>query len=555
MGNSHGTLAILRQLDPARLAVLITNADQRLDDPSYLPPSPENLKVILGKLAKQNFEARYDYAYEGNTSRPPNQAADPTAEITSIRGLCNITQESLGQIPDYVESLLSDIKIDWAQDAARIGIENQGRAIFSELGDSWRISPYTRKYDSPHGDEENSFQVDGMIIYSNVRISGQKCSVIYYVAVFYEVLSPLNQVKSDLLSILIRNASLLIDDESIPGEPSSQIEYLENILLIHGKKSFREQFGFPYRGDSTHPPDIAPGGSLSGVTTLCSTEERDALSALVDERIFRNINVPGWAKDASRTALQDTIAAIIRDPPLNAWHSITFEDVYNNPDTTQNSWKTLARLTYSRGSLTEGGITVQRWSVYYTGVYYDTPHQLVVIRTKFLSLLCNSANKLINEPDPCPPSPTVGHLSEIVGTFGKQKFNEIFSFPYNGYETNPVDMLEGTRVYPTSVIIEVWDNLTDNLEREVSNKIVLPNWVSEEARDRLVDFMTVFLNEPTYFEWDYRRLEARFRNAEGHEYVLRAILTYSTSTLSEAITVTATLIDYVGVFYRVKSGN
>jgi len=32
MGNSHGTLAILRQLDDARLVELSINADQRLDE-------------------------------------------------------------------------------------------------------------------------------------------------------------------------------------------------------------------------------------------------------------------------------------------------------------------------------------------------------------------------------------------------------------------------------------------------------------------------------------------------------------------------------------------
>jgi hypothetical protein len=59
--------------------------------------------------------------------------------------------------------------------------------------------------------------------------------------------------------------------------------------------------------------------------------------------------------------------------------------------------------------------------------------------------------------------------------------------------------------------------------------------------------MTLFLDEPTYFKWDYRDFAAKFTNAKGDEYVLLATLTYSTSTLSEAITVTATLIDYVGV--------
>jgi hypothetical protein len=74
--------------------------------PLSLQPSPENLKVILSKLAKQSFKARYDYAYQGNTSRPPNQVADPTAGITSKKALCNITEENLGQITGYVESLL-----------------------------------------------------------------------------------------------------------------------------------------------------------------------------------------------------------------------------------------------------------------------------------------------------------------------------------------------------------------------------------------------------------------------------------------------------------------
>ena len=85
-----------------------------------------------------------------------------------------------------------------------------------------------------------------------------------------------------------------------------------------------------------------------------------------------------------------------------------------------------------------------------------------------ITVLPSAANALTAQSNPCPPTPTVGHLSEIVGTFGKQKFNEAFSFPYNGYSTNPVDRLEGARVYPTSVIIEVWDNQPDDLEREVS---------------------------------------------------------------------------------------
>ena len=83
-------------------------------------------------------------------------------------------------------------------------------------------------------------------------------------------------------------------------------------------------------------------------------------------------------------------------------------------------------------------------------------------------ILPSAANALTAQSNPFPPSPTVGHLGKVVGTFGKQRFNEEFSFPYNGHSTNPVDRLEGTRVYPTSVIIEVWDKQTDDLEREVS---------------------------------------------------------------------------------------
>jgi hypothetical protein len=143
MGNSLGTLAILKQLDPAKLVELTTNANKRLDEvrglfrrrfrlaqplgftlcsffnqPLSLPPKPlaENLKVILGKLAEQNFKARYDYAYEGKTSRPPNLATDPTTEITSIRGLCSITNETLGQITDYVKSSLRSVQLVSALD-------------------------------------------------------------------------------------------------------------------------------------------------------------------------------------------------------------------------------------------------------------------------------------------------------------------------------------------------------------------------------------------------------------------------------------------------------
>src|SRR5712675_744850 len=100
-----------------------------------------------------------------------------------------------------------------------------------------------------------------------------------------------------------------------------------------------------------------------------------AISKSLNGQKVRNLSERDWTNrpnvvrsDAARTALQDTIAAIIRHSPLNSWHSITFEDVYDNPDTTQNSCRTRARLTYSRGSLTQGGITVHRWSVYYIGV-------------------------------------------------------------------------------------------------------------------------------------------------------------------------------------------
>jgi len=100
-----------------------------------------------------------------------------------------------------------------------------------------------------------------------------------------------------------------------------------------------------------------------------------ARSKSLNGQKVRNLSERSWKtrskrlrSDAARTALQDTIAAIIRDPPLNAWHSIPFEGVYHSDDTTQNACKTLAILTYSKGSLTQGGISVHRWSIHYTGV-------------------------------------------------------------------------------------------------------------------------------------------------------------------------------------------
>ncbi|KAH9957395.1 hypothetical protein BC827DRAFT_655617 [Russula dissimulans] len=109
----------------------------------------------------------------------------------------------------------------------------------------------------------------------------------------------------------------MIDDD-VRGKSTKPFISTDVSCREWSRRSFiSDRFGFPYRGDSTRPADMACGGSLSAVATLCSTEDC--------------------------------------------------------------------------------GITVHRWFVYYTGVSYDTSYQLVMIRTKFLFLLCNPANKLINE--------------------------------------------------------------------------------------------------------------------------------------------------------------
>jgi hypothetical protein len=136
-----------------------------------------------------------------------------------------------------------------------------------------------------------------------------------------------------------------------PDGASSQIGYLENILSIYGEISFKEQFGFPYRGDSTRPADMACGGSLSAVATLCSTED---------------VNIP------------DALSARV---------------------------ETLARQTYSKVSLTQCGITVHRWFVYYTGVgssclSRDCSLSLVLLLKGFLRYIVSTCNDQDKVPFP-----------------------------------------------------------------------------------------------------------------------------------------------------------
>jgi hypothetical protein len=55
---------------------------------------------------------------------------------------------------------------------------------------------------------------------------------------------------------------------------------------------------------------------------------------------------------------------------VKPWFQVTFEDAYHS----KNTGKTVAKLVYSKASLTEG-VTVNRWSIYYIGVrFYTTYH-------------------------------------------------------------------------------------------------------------------------------------------------------------------------------------
>ncbi|KAF8803308.1 hypothetical protein BYT27DRAFT_7195912 [Phlegmacium glaucopus] len=558
MGNFKDTAAILQKLADGKLAALCTNMNKLLDAPVEIPakPTPEDLRNLLQMLTEQQFQKQFNYPYKGDQSSPPRVAMNAKDRIYGVQDICSITDSPSDQIAKYVDSrLLITIQQDWVRVMIRNPLEQQAGSITDDLSDHWVVWPFVKTYDSPQNPEENSFQLNAIIAYCKVPVpKSESCSIVYYTGIHYEIVSPTKAAKTDLLLSLIENANALLDKPvEVPASPS--VNDLEKVLGYYGKKIFGAQFGFPYDGVNTHPDDAVTNTAVSGISTLCSIEDvsqPDALLELINERVLSVVEIPTWAQNPARATLQNAVASLMNGPRSNAWLQITFEEAYHSLDTAENSCKTVAKLIYSKASFSNS-VTVNRWSVYYIGIYYEILSPYTSVRNELMRRLYKAAVDLVPEVLPYPSSPTVQDLSKVLDIYGRRRFHESYGFPYDGDQTKPGDASPDTQILAKIAMFEILDNKPETLEKLILQTIPFPNWLPAIAKDDLLNVTKEFLSVNTNFTWETQNLRVVYPNTQTTSGSIQsktsAILTYSNSTLTEDATITVTFIHYIGIYY------
>ncbi|KAF8810779.1 hypothetical protein BYT27DRAFT_7185557 [Phlegmacium glaucopus] len=573
MPGPAATTKTLEQVQADLFKELCDNANSLVNNVFTLsdPPTTDNLKEILKKLARESFCNSYGYGYDGTDTTPSDLASGATVNATEQ--LCSIT--SIDQIDGYVQTVIlgSENLSGWVRATAQADLTTLGKSLFQMVtGDSWSVQPFYKVYDSADHNE-NSVKTNAVFVYVNGSLTEDdivaSLTFLYYLGIYYDIVPPVQTAKKALFTTLCGDANgLLSKDNRVNLSSTPNVDDLTKILTIYGNQKFDKDFSFSYNGNKSSVPDGlgTKGALISGIETLCFIQDKTAesLKELLQGKIFSDLKLPVWANDQASTDLLNEVTDIFADILSSTWSTSSLERTYFSHNSEENAIKVKAELLccdYSK--TTDQGDVVNFTFLFYVGVYYEVESPAKVVLDDLVDDLCTNGNTQLSDLKQTEvtvsSSPTTEDLQKILNAIAKKRFSDTFGYSYNGTSSSPTDIDPNKkRVLACTAFFNASSPTDAQIKSFVKVKIAdalgtFPSDVDASIKQDLADTVTYCVGETTTDNiWDYTSLKPTYPHKVPIE--TNAVFVFVNGTKNEEsendTTVTMSFVYYMGVYFN-----
>jgi len=199
---------------------------------------------------------------------------------------------------------------------------------------------------------------------------------LYYVGVYYQVVSPKFVVRDRLLLSLIDRAQKLDTDLPNPVDRSSPQVALGTILDEFAKRQFKKRIGYPYDGNQTDPDDLAPKKKVVGLSTMMYFASSPVTMQTITDKIMSSIVdqaiLPFWIEEPLQMHLGRRIKSNTDEARLDSWNFNLYQRQYSNHREGVLPYNVRAVITYANGRAVEDGHEAIASMVHFLGIFYPT---------------------------------------------------------------------------------------------------------------------------------------------------------------------------------------
>ncbi|KAF8803307.1 hypothetical protein BYT27DRAFT_7340984 [Phlegmacium glaucopus] len=378
------------------LKVILTNAlSLKPVGPDSSGTETQRLQAILEPYLTNKFKEQNQYEYQANMTRPNDMAVSSENWVRGTIAFCLPQSNKVEDVVNYVNIVRADVAT--ASSAMKLPkyLHDENGPAYKDLlnhfekllgqrtDNSWTSVAFDKSYDSPDAGE-NSTRTSAIMLWSNSSLTEVNITCkqlyLYYVGVYYQVISPQFAAREKLLTTLIAFAQQL--DKNLasavpdPGNKSSPQLALKIILDEYAKRQFKGLIGYDYDPKKSTPDDLAPKKKAVGISTLMyfdtSPVSVETIASKTDNSIIGQLILPSWLEEPLNKNLGARIRSNTQEARLDSWNSNLYQRQYSGPREGVLPYNVRAVITYANGQVVEDGVTVTASMVHYLGIFYPT---------------------------------------------------------------------------------------------------------------------------------------------------------------------------------------
>ncbi|KAG2339388.1 hypothetical protein BDR05DRAFT_967920 [Suillus weaverae] len=561
----HGTTTthkMLAQVQDELQLTLTINMNKLLGN-SFTIKSSSQLSTVVHQYAILVFKKQFGYDYNGTSTTPSD--ATSLANLTAADGICSCTDGKQDHVGDFMKRMLNAQNVpDWTHDQAQCDLLDWTNDLVNvTTRDNWRHIAFVQTYNPQDESKQNSIQANAILVFVNGSLTIDDVTaiktVVYYVGVYYEVITPSVAARQNLRTDAYEKASSDMNNNKAITDDKS----LTTALKSYTETLFKDQFSYKWGGN---PSDYTDGGSYMKVNAdalgYFEGGKTDGVGAFVKNTLLTGVSLPDWISDTVISDVVSMFTTIITYDPYNgSWSSLNVDKMYNDSNGVHNSLEVNAVVVYYLDSKTiDNGTTVKIVYVFWMGMFYEKPSPATVVYNDMIKQLYANLHSAMGDVSTDDLISNKEGLITLLSRCASSKFKSDFGYDFSDNSTTPSDS-NGDEVYSVECFGEFKDVTKDDVSSWTKDKIFKNDTFSfftsvPVLESQLDDQIFWRLTQDTVPTIDNNWGIAKYNRSHSHPsdssklIETAAAIFYANGLLSESEnTVKSNFLYYMGVYY------